>query len=268
MKRYTNTQIKHEKSRIGIVFLFITVIATLAFSFSGCMSEYNVNYNRIFETEYFKCINYEGEDTVTILELTDKGKEQETLIIPYYINGMKVTQIGGEIIGKSSLPRPTYYIESEKLKKVYVLAEISYYSDGAFSFVDDDLVIIALTDSTNICVYGQAFSWDISSNEEISKHIFVPDYNYVNRYNWTNYAKSIGVANIAYHLSIDENEKYYWIDNTNKDGLYVFPEEPQREGYVFDGWYLEAECVNLWDGTYTNAETLTLNLYAKWNSNI
>ncbi len=47
------------------------------------------------------------------------------------------------------------------------------------------------------------------------------------------------------------------------------PNDPIREGYVFDGWYLESDCNNLY-GEYSNSNlslprvTASLTLYAKW----
>ena len=56
------------------------------------------------------------------------------------------------------------------------------------------------------------------------------------------------------------------------------PEQPLRDGYTFDGWYKESECVNIWDfetdalpesqvddkGQEIYQET---KLYAKWIKN-
>ncbi len=41
------------------------------------------------------------------------------------------------------------------------------------------------------------------------------------------------------------NEGYSWIDYL-EDGeqLTVFPPTPQREGYIFSGWFEEEECIN------------------------
>jgi uncharacterized repeat protein (TIGR02543 family) len=43
------------------------------------------------------------------------------------------------------------------------------------------------------------------------------------------------------------------------------PANPARTGYVFDGWYREAECINAWNFT-TDVVTENLTLYAKWKS--
>ena len=43
------------------------------------------------------------------------------------------------------------------------------------------------------------------------------------------------------------------------------PAEPTRESYVFEGWYQESACINLWDFA-TDTVTSNLTLYAKWTS--
>lgn len=56
------------------------------------------------------------------------------------------------------------------------------------------------------------------------------------------------------------------------------PPEPQREGYTFEGWYKEEECINEWnfdvDITKEEIRLSTISrfeeypgtyLYAKWN---
>ena len=63
------------------------------------------------------------------------------------------------------------------------------------------------------------------------------------------------------------------LSNTNKGTVNLYAEwntgsityVPEREGYIFEGWYLEAECKNkVSDGTYTPEGNITL--YAKWRA--
>ena len=70
---------------------------------------------------------------------------------------------------------------------------------------------------------------------------------------------------------------YYWIDNYGEKIEYI-PENPIREGYKFEGWYKESDCINKWDfetdalpqarvddqGQEIYQET---KLYAKWIKN-
>jgi uncharacterized repeat protein (TIGR02543 family) len=55
-----------------------------------------------------------------------------------------------------------------------------------------------------------------------------------------------------------------------RESVYLFNEKPEdlgkpvRVGYTFDGWYLDADCTNIYDATAATGENLTL--YAKWIS--
>lgn len=44
------------------------------------------------------------------------------------------------------------------------------------------------------------------------------------------------------------------------------PEDPSREGYVFAGWYTEAECMNAYD--FSSKVTKNITLYAKWTEDM
>ena len=58
----------------------------------------------------------------------------------------------------------------------------------------------------------------------------------------------------------------YDMQIVNEGEKAVEPEEPERSGFVFGGWYQEKNCINQWDfSIYTvNADT---NLYAQWVDN-
>ncbi|MDF2885219.1 MAG: hypothetical protein K0R54_5791, partial [Clostridiaceae bacterium] len=51
----------------------------------------------------------------------------------------------------------------------------------------------------------------------------------------------------------------------DKNTLIQAPASPTRPGYIFEGWYKEAECVNKWDFT-TEKVTSNITLYAKWTA--
>lgn len=40
------------------------------------------------------------------------------------------------------------------------------------------------------------------------------------------------------------------------------PEDPTKDGYVFDGWYVDAELTTIFD--FSEAITANITLYAKW----
>ena len=79
-----------------------------------------------------------------------------------------------------------------------------------------------------------------------------------------------------YNYETAENEGYYWVDNFDYGTrIEYIPENPEREGYTFDGWYKEPEFVTRWDFERDTLPIQQLNadgeevyqetrLYAKW----
>lgn len=110
---------------------------------------------------------------------------------------------------------------------------------------------------------------DISGNLK-DHHVFVP----FERYRKYDYADPSNQykANISFKYNFEDlievpNYGYYWIDHLIEgEKLIVFPTDPIREGFIFDGWYTEAECINKADldmfvKENTAEETI---FYAKW----
>lgn len=79
-------------------------------------------------------------------------------------------------------------------------------------------------------------------------------------------------ANVAYMFNYENalNEGYFFINNFEQgEKITNTPYEPLREGYVFDGWYKETECINAVNfnkDTVLDEEKET-KLYAKWIEN-
>lgn len=88
-------------------------------------------------------------------------------------------------------------------------------------------------------------------------------------------------ANTSYMFNYEgsPNDDYFFIrDYEYGEKIENTPYEPIREGYTFDGWYKEAECINAWNFEQdTLPETLynenneevyqETKLYAKWIEN-
>ena len=91
-----------KRAKQATTIIALLLLCTIFLScMGGCTNEYSENLNKIFETEYFRCISYDNIH-VTILALTEKGQRQtDSLIIPKEINGMEVNSLGGEIKGNS-----------------------------------------------------------------------------------------------------------------------------------------------------------------------
>ena len=202
--------------------LAILILTVLSGGIVGCdfETQYSKNLKRIFETEYFRCINYEGEDTVTILELTELGKQQEVLVIPETIRGYKVVELAGSIKGWTYGPvqRESYIIHLDNLKKLYLSAKImTVSSKHSFSY------------SRNLIIVSQ------DEQEVLLKRGVFPDCVMVslNDNGFTEYRK----ANVEYFLNIAGEKKPYWIDYIDKDrNEFLLPDIPKRDGYRFVCW--------------------------------
>ena len=71
-----------------------------------------------------------------------------------------------------------------------------------------------------------------------------------------------------------DGETYATVETGGNETISM-PEDPTKDGYEFDGWYKEKECINIWDfekeiipekmydseGNYNYKETI---IYAKW----
>lgn len=79
------------------------------------------------------------------------------------------------------------------------------------------------------------------------------------------------ISNRKYELNFIVDNEVYTTINTKGKEVIVLPEDPEKEGYVFDGWYLDYD---EWEqpfeiGSLENEElTDNLNVYAKWNRKI
>lgn len=75
-------------------------------------------------------------------------------------------------------------------------------------------------------------------------------------------------ANVSYYYNYEDapNGGYCWIDDLDEgEKIKTIPQEPEREGYVFGGWYLEKQCLTKFDfDTYTMDGSGELELFAKW----
>ena len=84
------------------------------------------------------------------------------------------------------------------------------------------------------------------------------------------YHGSLLTANVSYHLNFNENNYYYIDYYDNGEKISYIPPIPQRDGYAFEGWFKEADCINQWDfeeDTISLTEEQTvIKLYAKWTT--
>lgn len=151
------------------------------------------------------------------------------------------------------------------LEKLYNLDYPLYNSlvDSTFANKMVLLHMVWLTFPANLIIWGGTFSRIPESVIESS------------RLDGVNWVQEMFV--IILPLVWPPNDGYYWIDNYGGKIEYI-PPIPERDGYAFDGWYKESDCINKWDfetdalpqaqvddqGQEIYQET---KLYAKWTKN-
>lgn len=207
-----------------------------------------------------------NDSFVRIMGLSETGKEKEVIIVPQFINGIEVKEIGRE-----------FYVtegewKSEKLKKVFI------------PFLPNKIFRVFRSYCPNLEATMIIVN-EIPHENSTKEDVYITSYHQTAG-NTTSVVPSeyrLGTpacyfANVSYFYNYDEapNCGYYWIDNYDYGNLITYiPEEPIRDGYTFAGWYKESECINKWDfdvdktpGVVYNEENRTIyqetRLYAKW----
>ncbi len=231
------------------------LILTLLFSLilSGCIElEFDpMNHYNYYEEGDFVFATYKQENLnpkLHLYGLTDEGKQKEFLILPQEYKGKKVDSFTIEL---STFYGGRYYrddFESSVLKRVYInfdLVDIYDYDfsidkvSNQYSFVIWYDFSISTMENFSIlqkdCVYGN----NLFKNEKIRKKLVSGLY----------WKRVTYIGNVSYQYNYEEapNYGYYWVDNYDNALIEYIPPEPTREGYIFGGWYKEAECINKWD---------------------
>ncbi|MGI6710323.1 MAG: InlB B-repeat-containing protein [Bacilli bacterium] len=241
--------------------LRVLIVCFLLLLMSGCRYRYDPykdKVNVVVETDYFYVqliVKNVKEPRACILELTDLGKEQEILVIPEYVEGLPV-----RTIGRQEFSTFGWRIISDNLKKVYV--PITVTSILSTAFLDctnlEELVMLSVPINYNMpdlwSTGGQAtiiLSNPLQENRLIA--VLKPE----------NITLPVNLV-FYYNYSDAPNSGYYWFDYITGSNLYVLPNNPEREGYTFKGWYIDEECSIEWDKVLPTSETEILELYALW----
>ena len=217
--------------------------------------------NNRFDTDLFCCTYNEDKTGVIILELTEKGQEQEILVIPEEINGLPVVQLGGTTMGYPYQSSST--LRSSKVKKVYFKTKKENIAGGFTNFQNSRNVDFVIISPLNDCFY---FLGLFSAGGYVDgKYLPNSFYGNIDQETFVSESHNVEVkkSNVIFYDSCDG--EVYWLDEIKLGAVYVTPESPCKDGFVFDGWYTEEECTIKWDGQYVLSDGKeTLNLYAKW----
>lgn len=185
---------------------------------------------------------YEDEDYCEIVGTTQQGNENKFLVIPEYVNGVRVDALGVYNwiwFGVNKYSKPV--IESEILEKVYFESDIkvsSYAFNGDYPCLNLDKIICS-----NI---PDEYYYVINYSEAT---IYCPKIDYDNRIK-DDYFNQFNPANVSYYYNYEntEDDEYYWIDDYNYgEKIDYVPTSPTRDGYTFGGWFTDTECTSEWD---------------------
>lgn len=259
------------KKVLGVLLLLI-----ITFLFTGCENGCGIGL-RLYENDIFiYTVDYDSGDAY-ILGLTDLGKGKEYLVIPKEIEGKAVKGLGAggydekkikEKYGNENYSR----FNSIKLKKVFIATDITLRFNFYTTVIGECPVLEGFVIIPNAEISSlYRLSGELST---IEKKLYAREVIYAGSLYTTK-------ANVTYIYNFSEapNDGYYWIDNYKYgEKIEYIPENPMREGYEFEGWYKEIDCINKWDfetdvlpleqldseGNIIYQET---KLFAKWIKN-
>ena len=247
--------------------IILSIISCLCL-FTGCENGCGIGL-RLYENEYYiYTVGYDSGN-IFILGLTDKGREQEYLVVPESIEGKKVVALSyndnntKKIIEKYGDAKYSG-LQSEKLKKVFIIPQITVRYMHFFRGAKNLYGVFYLSNSTREKNGVNHYNYYYTKENEVPR-----------------LTRDGRVANVTYYHNYDQapNDGYYWIDNYRYgEKIEYIPEQPIRDGYTFGGWYRDLACVNAWNfecdtlpqAQYDEQEKeiyQETKLYAKWIKN-
>lgn len=257
------------KKKIRVVFICLIIVLLLMCCMgSKCQGrqtapiEYGDFYYSIMTDEET------GERYIRMQGLTEQGQQKKYVIVPSEIDGINVRELnycGGAWYYEGALI-------SDNLEKIYIPTSVTVMN---ISFMHcPRLNKVIMLDKNGLDMYDDREGINIFI---ISNEYSLADYGFNNFYQYI-FPVNVYFANVSFMYNYEqaENNGYYWIDDLDYGTRIEYvPENPEREGYTFGGWYKESECVNEWnfetdtlpeqvltdDGEEKYQET---RLYAKW----
>ena len=230
----------------------IIIIFTI-FNMCSCFFSPESHYEFIEDDDYiFAYHKSEGFEisNLYLYGLTDSGKEKEYLILPEKYKDKKIDCFG---IGFSLFMAGRDFkdeFSSDVLKKVFINFKLEEGNNwtGVSKNKDGNTYTFVLWYDYDKNVIDQYLN---RINEAIIGYNLFDDFTLMDRIYKTGREVINYIANVSYIYNYDDapNGGYYWVDNYDNSLIEYIPPEPTREGYTFDGWYKEEDCINKWDFT-------------------
>ena len=260
------------KKLIAYIAVF-TFLVNIGLGVAGC------DYNEIQVGDFIFEELYAGTKEVSVIGISDAGKDKEYLYIPERITLKKdeyiVTQAGYHAGWVSDR---TIVFSSDNLKFLYFPWTLCPFETMVdFSAFKLERVFVACT----TCAFGNGKylrNWSSVAGESGSKDViyskllfceyFGETYEPISKNNFT-----CRPANIAFMFNYEgcPNNGYYSIDYLEKTGKVHEPLTPIRDGYVFGGWFADEQCTIMWNFDKTEViigeSYQETKVYAKWIKN-
>ena len=257
--------------KIMTVILSILMIIITIFSFSGCIFEEgpimtygDFRYCYVWDAD--QNTRSKNGDCIAILGLTEEGKQKEIIIIPETIEDKPVV-----LIGMEGMAWGTYLSDGADYDKLYIPMCLQQVRNPSAVFGKAKKIFL-------INGPNEIFFENFKVALHLSRVFYFPETKY---FQYKAYIDDIyidvedngyrGITGDIANLTYIVDDEVYWIDDYEDGEYIVFPEEPQKEGYVFDGWYKEPEGLTEWNegkDKYSKSEDRkTVSLYAKWVQN-
>ncbi len=246
-----------------ILMIFFIILSIIGVSFLSSCEDDNLPYK---EEGYYKY--YIGNDSAYVVGLTELGMEQEVLDFTAKLDGKNI--VLGYKYRLNYGTKLKFDIESENLKKIYIKEENDPRDLLERIAIYNNLNKIIKMDTIYYCFYSD-YKCQFYFNNNI---VLDSDENWNNSSEYHQF-----YANVEYNLNYDDNDIYF-IDDYDNELISYIPQNPEREGYTFDGWYKESECINKWDFSldiikekkwlndnreyYKDQDYEKTTLYAKW----
>jgi uncharacterized repeat protein (TIGR02543 family) len=245
-----------KKCWMVIIIIIVSVVVLSSCDVSPLKRDEPTYTSGIFIYRVYKESGIEKARIIDISHKNELGR-LDSIVFPTIIDGKKVGYIGDYRELGDGLKEQYFKYTFNAVGKVYIPAEIVV--ECKFKIGNNNTLKLFWLDGEKV-------------PPRIVDKIYIPFERYAGYDLLAVSGRVLHKANISFKYNFggvveEPNYGYYWIDHLEEgEKLVAFPSAPRRDGYNFEGWYTEAECINTADFDVLikeNAEEETI-FYAKW----